>query len=394
MKLSLPKSLGGALIVGGTSIGAGMLALPVITSLGGFLPACIIYLICWLFSLSTGLLLLEVCQWMPENANLATMATQLLGPFGKYASWVLYIFLFYTLSIAYTAGGGGFIFNFFGGHIPLFVCIPLFALIFGSFIYLGTKVVDRANSVLMTGLIVTYILFVIFGARYVNTANLTHSHFGYSLLALPVMFTSFSYQGVIPSLNAYLDHNPKLMRRAIIFGSAIPFATYIIWEYLILGIVSPEALIAAKEAGQSAVVPLSEELRGSHIGALGQFFSFFALTTSFLGVTLGLLDFLSDSLEIKKEGWRKLALCLLIFVPPVIVVWTNPSIFLTALGVAGGVGCALLLGLMPILMVWVGRYRRHFSHLHIQLRGGKPLLIILATFVALELGIELLQEIL
>ena len=101
--VSISKVIGGTLLVGGTAIGAGMLALPVVTGFGGFLPATVIYLICYLFSAATGLLLLEVCYWMPQDANIVSMAKLLLGPFGKIGAWILYLFLFYSLTIAYVA---------------------------------------------------------------------------------------------------------------------------------------------------------------------------------------------------------------------------------------------------------------------------------------------------
>ena len=106
MDFSLRKAIGGALLVGGTAIGAGMLALPVVTGMGGFLPSTVIFIICWIFSACTGLLLLEVCLWMPNDANIISMVQHLLGPVGKIAAWILYIFLFYCLAIAYVDGRG------------------------------------------------------------------------------------------------------------------------------------------------------------------------------------------------------------------------------------------------------------------------------------------------
>ena len=70
---------GGALLVAGTSIGGGMLALPVLTSLGGFIPSLFIYLCCWLFMTCTGLLFLEVSLWMHAEANIVSMADRTLG---------------------------------------------------------------------------------------------------------------------------------------------------------------------------------------------------------------------------------------------------------------------------------------------------------------------------
>lgn len=395
MEFSLSKAIGGALLVGGTAIGAGMLALPVVTGMGGFLPAMVIFLICWLFSACTGLLLLEVCLWMPNDANIITMAQHLLGPIGKVCAWILYIFLFYCLTIAYVAGGGGFVVALFGGKLPHVVGLIIFSAVFGSCVYMGTRFVDRINFILMMGLGLSYIAFVAVGASEVKFDFLLRHNWTAAALALPVIFTSFSFQGIIPSLTTYLERNPKVVRFAILVGTSLPFIGYILWEYLILGLVPVEgahSLMQAEALGQTAVEPLRYMFPHSSIYVIGQFFSAFALTTSFLGVTLGLLDFLSDGLQIPKVGWKKVFLCALIYIPPIIIVGINPTIFFRALGYAGGIGCALLLGLLPITMVWVGRYRKDYSLLHRQLPGGRIMLTILGAFVFFELFIELTRE--
>lgn len=397
MEFSLRKAIGGALLVGGTAIGAGMLALPVVTGAGGFLPATVIFLICWLFSACTGLLLLEICLWMPNDANIISMAHHLLGPVGKGVAWILYLFLFYCLNIAYVDGGGGFIVALFDGKISHLAGLIIFTAIFGFCVYLGTAFVDRINFLLMIGLGVSFLVFVFLGVTEVKYDYLTRMHWGPAFLALPVMFTSFSYQGIVPSLTSYMERHPKMVRFAILVGTSLPFIGYILWEYLILGIVpafGPDGLKQAEAMGQTAVEPLRKIFSHSPIYLTGQFFSAFALTTSFLGVTLGLLDFLSDGLRMAKVGWKKIFLCALIYIPPIIIVTVNPGIFLKALGYAGGIGCALLLGLLPILMVWVGRYHKDYSDLNRQLPGGKPLLIILGAFVVFELAIELTKEVL
>ncbi len=395
MDLPLRKAVGGALLVGGTAIGAGMLALPVVTGMGGFLPAIVIFLICWLFSVCTGLLLLEVCLWMPNEANIISMAHHLLGPIGKISAWILYLFLFYCLTIAYVAEGGGFVVALFGEKIPHVVGVILFTVAFGTFVYLGTKAVDRINFLLMIGLGVSYLVFVVLGVGEVKIELLKRMRWFPAVMALPVMFTSFSYQGIIPSLTTYLERHPKTIRFAILVGTSLPFIAYILWEYLILGIVpteGPHGLLEAEAMGSTAVEPLKYVFPNTPIYLTGQFFSAFALTTSFLGVTLGLLDFLSDGLQIAKVGSKKFLLCGIIYIPAMIIATINPNIFLRALGYAGGIGCALLLGLLPILMVWVGRYYKEYSNLNRQLPGGKGLLSLLGAFIVFELVIECAKE--
>jgi tyrosine-specific transport protein len=247
----------------------------------------------------------------------------------------------------------------------------------------------------MAGLIISYFLFLAVGFGHFDADILPTSNWPKIFLGLPIMFTSFSYQGVIPSLYQYLGKREKPMKKAIFLGTLIPLLAYIIWELLILGIVPLEGengLIAARTSGLSAVHPLSQLVGSPVIGKIGQFFAFFALTTSFLGVTLGLTDFLADGFQIEKKGGNKILLALVVFAPPLLVSLTNPGVVLSALGYAGGIGCSLLLGLMPILMVWAGRYRLNLLPSKPLLKGGKIVLGLMVLFVAVELCVEFIYK--
>lgn len=395
-KYSWSPVVGGTLLVAGTSIGAGMLALPVVTASGGFLPAFFVYFLCWLFMTCTGLLLLEICLKLPPDANLVTMAAVYLGLPGKIFAWALYLFLFYCLSMAYISGGGGLLRDWFGPNLPPTLSCLLFVGFLAPFVYAGAKMVDRINFVLMGGLIFSYLAFVVLGIPSVKLSALKIADWNSSLIALPVIFTSFSYQGIIPSLTAYLKRDAAQVRIAIISGTSIAFLIYLLWEFLILGIIPVEGEFGLKQAmelGQTAVTPLKHHVASSAIPLIGQAFAFFAIATSFLGVTLGLFDFLADGLKLPKKGIRRLFLGLLTFAPPTGIALFNPHLFISALVYAGGIGCALLLGLLPTLMVWIARYGKQGHHGGpTQLTGGKAMLSSLFLFVILELALELWQE--
>jgi tyrosine-specific transport protein len=65
---------GGILLVAGSCIGAGMLALPILTGLSGFFPSLSILLASWAFMTFTGLLLVEVNGWFSNQVNLVSMS--------------------------------------------------------------------------------------------------------------------------------------------------------------------------------------------------------------------------------------------------------------------------------------------------------------------------------
>lgn len=383
----------GILLVAGTSIGGGMLALPVLTSQVGFFPSLLIYLLTWLFMMCTGLLFLELSLWMGKGVNIVSMAERTLGQWGKAAAWCLYLFLFYCLTLAYIVGAGDLLSEVMKGSMGLqdWQGQILFLLLFGPFVYVGAHLVGRLNLFLMLGLGVSYLIFVVLGFSYVRKELLFVTDWSKAWTALPITFTAFAYQGIIPTLVDYMKRDVKETRLAIIIGSFLPFITYAIWQWLILGIVpidGPNSLNEAIQEGQNAIYPLKNVLNISSLYVVGQYFAFFALLTSFLGVTLGLLDFWADGLQVKKTDWMRFLLCLLVFIPPLLIAFIHPNIFLIALDYAGGFGCALLLGLMPVLMVWSGRYRMGLRGEY-TVPGGRLLLIALFLFVVIEIICQL-----
>ncbi len=389
---SLGHVLGGTFLIAGTTIGVGMLALPIATGDAGFIPTISVYLLCWLFMLCTGLLLLEVCQWMPKDSNLITMAHKLLGPWGQAACWIVYLFLFITVMIAHVAGGGDVVAEISGGSISGWLAATIYVLVFSPIIYLGTRSVDRLNLILMSGVVLSYFLFIFFSYDKVNFSMLKRADWSKAWLAIPILFTAFTYQVIIPTLMTYMDRNVKKVRLTILLGTSIPLVVYLIWELLILGIIPLENLKQASLLGQNAVRPLKEVVGNELIFNIGKSFAFFTMTTSYIALALAYFDFLADGLKIKKKGINKLILCVAVFAPPLFISITNPHIFLKALGYAGGYSCAILFGLFPPVMVWIGRYIKKYKGYERQLAGGKGMLILLITFILIELCIEIFKD--
>ena len=388
------RTLGGILIIGGTAIGAGMLALPVSTAASGFYPSIFSFFLIYLFSMATGLLFLELCLRMPKNTNIISMARHYLGPVGQFFAWGLYLMLFYCLMVAYMDGGAGVIIFLSSGMIPRALSMLIFALIFGSFLFIGTSVVDGVNRLLVTGLIVAFVLFAISGFSEVKPSHFTSFNWKQSWMALPIIFTSFSYQGTLPSLMEYLHRNKRAMQYSIIIGVSLPFAIYILWQLLVMGIVPVQGehgLLMAAHLGQTSIEPLRYFIGQSSIAIFGEVFGFCALGSSLLGVSLGFMDFLSDGLKVEKKGKGRVVLCVLIFLPAMLITLYNPGVFLLTLRYAGGIGCAILLGLYPALMVWRARYVLPNKHEAV-LFGGKWMLALLMAFVAFELSLEFVRD--
>ena len=244
----------------------------------------------------------------------------------------------------------------------------------------------------MSGVVISYLLFIVFSQSHVDLSLLSRSDWSKAWLAIPILFTAFTYQVIIPTLMTYMDRNVKKVRMTIILGTTIPLVVYLIWEMLILGIIPLEGLQNANKLGQNAVFPLKQMVGSVLIFNIGKSFAFFTMTTSYIALALAYLDFLADGLKIKKVGIRKVFLCLLVFIPPTLISLTYPHIFLKALGYAGGYSCAILFGLFPPLMAWIGRYVKKYPREGRQLPGGRAMLSLLIFFILIELGIQFFQD--
>ena len=388
------KLLGGVLLVSGTTIGAGMLALPLVTGMAGFLPSLCLLIAFWGYMSYTAFLMLEVNLWMGPHSNLISMAKKTLGKWGEGISWLTYLFLLYSLTTAYVAGGGpillDFVESFTAYRLPAWMgSIPLL-LIFGFFVYRGTRSVDYVNRWLMIGLVASFGLLTVLLTPYMEMDKLLLSNPKLLFAAVSIVATSFGFHIIIPSLTSYFDGNISKIKQAILIGSFIPLAVYVLWQFLSLGIIplqGDNGILAGYAQGTNGAHLISKILGSSAISQIARGFAFFAIVTSFLGVSLSLTDFLADGFKIKKDRAGRALLYLMVFIPPLVFTLTNPRAFLNALEYAGAFGVVVLLGLMPALMVWSGRY-------HLRLKstfttpGGK---IALVMVILVSLGVISLE---
>ena len=350
--------IGGIFLVSGTAIGAGMLALPVTTGIMGLVPSLVLFAICWLAMLISAFFFLDVNLSVKGEPNLISMAHRTLGTWGKALSWVVYLLLLYSLIAAFIAGSGPIfiaaIHSITGWTAPDAIGLFLLPLLFGGLIYFRLEGVDLVNRLLMIGLFVAYIMLIGAGPAHIEPKLLKHIDWKPFIIGFPLTITSFGYHIIIPTLSTYVNHDRKKLKRIILIGSVLPLIFYIVWQALVIGVVpatGPDSLATALEKGQAATMPLVKHIQSPWLSKAIQFFSFFAIATSFLGVSISLSDFLRDGLKIRKGKRGKLYAMLLTFIPPLIFVLTYQRGFIVALEYAGAF-VAILLLFLPAIMAW------------------------------------------
>lgn len=370
-----------------------MLALPVSSSASGFIPSIVVMFLCCVFMTITGLLYLEATLWMKDKAHINTLSALLLNKFWRGVCWITFLFICYASLVAYISGGGKEIVfvltEMIGVDSTLVTGLLVFTLVFGLILFLGHRSVERVNSLFFISMIIAYVLLVAISNSQVDLTLLKRQVWGKHLLfIIPLMLTTFSFPGIVPTIVPYLEKNKNAVRASLLAGTSITFLVYLLWLFLVFGSVPHEGEHGLKEAfacDLPATECLHYALDNPFLSSIAQFFAFFALATSFLGISLSLYDFLRDSMESKIQAISKplqrLLLCLLILAPSFFFAVRFERAFITALELSGGVGDALLSGIIPALMVWKGRYRSSYSQPGAyRVMGGKFLLAAVIVF--------------
>ena len=383
------------LLVGGTCIGAGMLANPIATGMNGFFPSMTVMLLSWFLMTSTGMMLLEVSLWMKdENAHIITMSSKILGKVGKVAAWVLFFFIAYASIVSYAAGGGRqvavWLSQLTGQEVSKAVGCSVFTISLGFILFVGRFFLGKINSILFVAMVVAYVLMLGGGVSSIEPEYLAYKKWSKFLYAMPVLVASFHFHSLVPSLIPYLKSDAKSLRIAILGGSTLTLCFYIVWQIFVLGIVpaeGPNSLTEALIKGQTPTIFIAQSVQSSWVGAAAEYFAFFALVTSFLGMSLGLFDFLSDGLSLSRRGGARILLSVITFIPTVFCAVYFERAFYVALETSGGFGDAILNGIMPPMMIWVGRYRMGYENAG-GFTGGRFWLIITAVGFALTVALE------
>lgn len=377
------RTFGSALIVAGTTIGAGMLAMPLTSAEMGFGYTLLLLIGLWMLLSFSALLFVEVYQKAPRNdAGIATLAEQYFGVTGRLLATAASLLLMYALLTAYAIGGGNLLTPFLSqfGEQAETVAIVVFMLILASSVLVGTKVVDGFTRLLFALKLVAFGFILFMMMPLVKWENISEMPLNYFVIisAAPVFFTSFGFHVVIPTINNYLDNDIRRLRLAIIGGTAIPLVAYILWELVTHGVFAQAEFvqIIRQNPTLNGLVEACYRATGSEfISYSVRLFSAFALITSFLGVALALVDCLDDLLQRVNKPANRFVLSLLAFLPVLFFALYYRD-FLRVLGYAGQTFVFYGL-LLPIGMAWVFRKRHPDAKYHVA--GGTPMLIF--TFI-------------
>ncbi len=393
------KTLGSTLLVSGTMIGAGMLAMPLTSAGIGFTFTFVLLGILWFLLTYSALLFVEIYQTAEPDAGIGTLSAQYFGKAGRVISTAILMIFLYALLAAYVTGGGNILASLLtqisDSETTSKISIVLFTLIFGAFVVIGTRSVDVINRLLFYIMVAALVFVLVLMSPKISVDNLMAMPIDNALLisASPVFFTAFGFHGSIPSLNAYLGGNVKSLRIAILTGSFITLVIYILWQLSTHGVLSQSLFldILQKDPTLNGLVTATKEITGSQaISNTVKIFSALALITSFLGVSLGLFDCIHDLLKrtLHRSAGRVM-LGLLTFLPPMLFALFYPQGFILALSYAGQM-FAFYAVVLPAVLTW--KARQKYPNLPYRVFGGNTLLIVVSLLGVIITSIPFLIQ--
>jgi len=364
MKTTTPSLIGGASIIAGVCVGAGMLGLPTAGAgswTGWSLIAIAITMIVMTIS---GWMLLEVYKNYNYKVSFNTVTKDLLGNNINILNNIAVYFVGAILLYAYITSSGLIISGALKGtfDINAKLASAFFVFVFSPFVWYSTRAVDRISVLLILFMILSFVFGVsglainIDFSILTNAINVNSEYTPYVLGMIPVALTSFGYHHSVSSMRNYYKDETKA-KYAILAGTGIALVLYFIWILSIFGNLSRDSFGPVIEKGGDIdvlLLALSSVIESEKVSNAVNMFSMAAILSSFIGVGLGVFDYLADFFNFEDSRKGRSKTWSITFLPVLILSLLFPFGFVTAISYAGA-AAAVWTCIIPGLLVLKSR---------------------------------------
>lgn len=390
----MQRQIGGILLVAGTCIGSGMIALPMVLANLGILPSIALMFVMWGLIYYTSLINIELNLQAGHGLALGALGRHFSGRGAEIIGNISLKVLSYSLLAVYVYGGTSVLQQLIANHLHLhfsFISIATwYSAIAGAVLLLPLLMIDYCNRVLFTGLLAVIGLLTAGLAVTMQVEDTPLVSPGVADAAawsglLPVVFTSFGFQVIFHTLTDYCHKNSVMLKKVFFWGSLIPALVYIVWTGTLLAVVFHNNPAFYTEMAQgkvevgSLIATLSQIAKWPAIQLLVWWISLLAIVTSVIGVGLGLFQSLLRMIPsvITAPSLRAFFAVAAAMIPPYLVAIFVPNAFISVLGFAGMI-LAVIAIVLPIYLFWKMGVKDYFYP-----ELGKRVWVILSLLAAL-----------
>ncbi|MDH5951060.1 MULTISPECIES: amino acid permease [Vibrio] len=369
--------MGSSLIIAGTALGAGMLAIPMVLAQFGLLYGTLLMVLICFGTTYAALLLLEATIKAGGGLGLNSIARKTLGKQGQLLTNGLLYALLICLLMAYILGAGDLLSKLlsnFGVEITATTSQIVFTLLAGAVVASGTGVIDKLNRALFFVMLASLFATMAFLAPSMTQENLmqvtSHDHVDL-IKTSAILFTSFGFMVVIPTLVSYNhEATDKQLRNMVIVGSLIPLVCYLCWLFAVVGNLSEEQFRSFKNVSD---LMAAFEAQSPWVGNVLSTFTGLALLTSFFGVAMALFNQNKDMFNQNTA----VTYCIS-FILPLAGSLLAADKFLQVLNYAGII-LVFLAVFVPLVMVHKQRFMKVAEDRY-SAEGGKPMMLFSLLF--------------
>lgn len=382
------KQIGATMLVAGTCIGSGMIALPMMLVKIGLIPAIIMVAVLWAVIYYTCLVSVELNLQAGAGLSLGALGRKFSGKIAEIIGTGSYKVLSFALLAVYIYGGSSVMQQLINSQVDFKIIATIYSLVTILILLLPVKYIDYINRLLFIGLISVISVLIIGLASRISWTNLPlfapqYTHINIWQAMIPAVFTCFGFQVIFHTLTNYCNKDPHLLKKVFFWGSLIPAIVYIIWTISILGVIyQNNSEFYRKMMGSDIEVGVLIQVLGdisnnSFVHVLVWWLSSLAIFTSVVGVGLALCESITDMLPIKNR-----ALSVVTTVSPAYVVAILvPNAFLAVLGFAGMILVVIAILLPVYLLTRLKNKKLHYA----ELNNNKLLFISVVIGIAIML---------
>ena len=350
----------------------------------GFLYGFILIVGLGLSFLMLNLFMGEIVLRTKEQHQLTGYAQKYLGPWGKRLMAFSMLIGIYGALTAYLIGEGTTLYTIFKIGSPLIFSLLFFAVCILIILW-GVKATGKFELILTTFLILIVFTIGFFSLRQLNLENLLFHNL--ALIAVPYGVIMFAFAGspAIPEMQEVLVKEKKKMKLAIIIGSLIPILIYLIFTFVVLGLIGLSQFEILEPNHRIATIALSVY---SHplLGVFANIMAVLTMFTSFLSLGLALLEVYHYDYSLSK-----VTASILTFSVPFIIIMFELTSFTNILEITGSLAGGLS-GILIILMFWQAKKKGNRTpeySLSKHLLFGIFLIILFSVGVLYQLGTHL-----